>query len=271
MRPRVLLVGLAIVGSYLAVVSATITMREGHVRPLYDGLHTPIRYRFVNPPAFFASGNVEPTAMSTTIALGAGGSEPAGLAAPDGQFVINLARGAIAPAVGATKVSVRITPFDPDSLGPLQRSKLPPMHGLVRPSGNAYHLAMTYEPDGRAITRFAKPGTLLMEIPEIAQSAYRSIDGEEWSRIATHVLSPGQRSMSTALDGPGYYVAGTNQPSLAAQQQESSRDAWMVGIGVALIAVLMFLFVRLAKTEPKPKSKSSSGDEKPVKKRVRVR
>ena len=147
------------------------------------------------------------------------------------------------------------------------------MHGLVRPSGNEYDLAMTYEPGRRAITELAEPGNVCSwRFPEIAAIRV-SVDRRRGlvSRIATRVLSPGQRRLTTTLDGPGYYVAGTDQPSLAAEKQKSSRDAWIVGIGVTLMAVLMFLFVRLAKTEPKPKSKSSSGDEKPVKKRVRVR
>ena len=171
-----------------------------------------------------------------------------GVASPDGQFVISLARGAIPPASGATNVSVRITPLDAASLAPLQRVPLPPMHGLVRPSGNAYRLELTYEPGGRSVSRLAKPGSLLLEIPEYAEAAYQSPNGNHWSRLATRVIRPADRSMTTTLDAPGYFVVGTDQPSLPARKRHSSRDAWIAGIGVALLAALMADYARNAQT-----------------------
>lgn len=243
------LAGLVIVVVYLATVSATIASRNDHVRPLYDGFAGPSPYEYVDPPAWFAPQNVKPTAMSKRIALGADGSAAAGIATPDGQFVINLGRGAIAPFKDATAISVRITPVDPHELAPV------PGDGL-RAAGNAYHLEITYEPGGRAITRFAKPGTMFMELPELAQHEFLSNDGHRWSSIPAQLLLPHQRSMTATLRVPGYYLAGTNLPAILGPSKHASRAALVIGLGVVLVALLMFLGIYLAKVEPKSKSKS---------------
>ena len=266
MRRRVVLVGAVIVVAYLATLSATVARRDGNVRPLYDGLAAPAAYRFVNPPAFFAPTNVKPTAASATIALHADGSAQAGIATPDGQFVISLGRGAVAPAAGATEISVRITPIDPGSLGPLPALSSLPATRPLRPSGNAYHLEMTYEPSGHSVTRLVKPGTLLMEIPEIAENAFASTDGKRWTRLATRVLLPKQLTMTATLSTSGYYVAGTDQASLAARTKRSSRAALVLGLCVVLLAALIFLAVYLAKSPSSPPTKTQKPrDTKPQK------
>src|SRR5262249_55516054 len=84
---RALGVGCAIVAAYLVVLGVTVRLRPDHARPLYDSFVAPESYQFVDPPAFFAAGNVEPKAVSRRISLGASGSVPAGIATPDGQFV----------------------------------------------------------------------------------------------------------------------------------------------------------------------------------------
>jgi hypothetical protein len=240
------LVGLVIFVVYLATVSATIAFRHDHVRPLYDGLTPDAPYRYVEPPVIVASENVKPTAMSTTIALGAGGSAAAGVATPDGQFVISLARGAVTPAAGATAISVRITPLDPHKLAPV------PGKGL-KALGNTYRLEITYEPSGQAVTRLAKPGTLLLQLPDIAQHEFLSPDGKQWSSIPARLV--GTRSMTTSLRVPAYYVAATAGPTLAFRARQSSHAAIVVGLVVVLVALLLFLGVYLAKAGAKPKQK----------------
>ena len=173
---------------------------------LADGVATPASYRFVDPPPFFATGNVSPHDLSTTIALGADGSAAAGIATPDGQFVIDLGRGAIAPANGATSIAVRITPIAPRHLRPLPQG---------RSNGNAYRVDMTYQPTGVSVTRFAKPGTLLIEIPEIGSALFVSADATRWSQLLSQPLPPRRLSVSANFPAPGYYLAATTLPELA--------------------------------------------------------
>jgi hypothetical protein len=236
MRPvkprRRALIGMTVVAIYVVTVSVTVALRHDHVRPLYDAFVPPSSYRFVDPPAFFASGNVKPTATSATIALGASGSAPAGLATPDGQFVVNLGRGAIAPTRGATAISMRITPIAPKDLAPVP----PPL----RANGNAYRVEMTYEPRGGPITRLARPGTLLVEIPEIGRSLFASATADAWSPVASRVIGPSQLTMTAALGAPGYYVAATNLPELTAPPGHSSHVAIVIGVATAVGAALLF-------------------------------
>ena len=230
---RGLVVGLAVVVVYLAAVSVTIALRDGHVRPLYDAFVPPSSYRFVDPPAFFASGNVRPSATSATIALSPDGSEPTGLATPDGQFVINLPRGAIAPKEGATAVAIQITPIAP--------RHLPPALAPLRPNGNAYHVEITYRPHGGRVTHFAKPGTLLLEIPEVGRQLFKSAGADAWILVPSRVIGPSQLTMTAAFGAPGDYLAATSLPELTAPPGHSSHVAIVLGVATTILAALMFL------------------------------
>jgi len=233
-RQRGLLIGFAIFAAYLVAVSATVAFRDGHVRPLYDAFVPPSSYRFVDPPAFFASGNVKPTAISTTVALRSGGSDPFGIATPDGQFVINLGRGAIAPTHGATAVAVQITPVAPNHL--------PPVPLPLRPNGNAYRVEITYRPHGGTVTHFAKPGTLLLEIPEVGQQLFVSADSSDgWISVPSKVIGPSQLTTTATFAAPGFYLAATNLPELAAPPGHASHVAIALGIATAILATLLFL------------------------------
>ena len=231
-RRSSLLVGASVVALYLVALMITGAIRHDDTRPLYDGFTPPPSYRFVDPPPFFAADNVEPEPMSTTIALGAVGSEPAGIATPDGQFVVSLGRGAIAPEPGATSVAVHVTPVAPNTL-------IPVPNGL-RSNGNAYRVDMTYEPTGTTVTRFAKPGTLLLEIPELGSRIFVSPDANRWSELRARSVSPSLLSLSAEFAAPGYYVAATNLPELAGQPGRSRHTALVLGIVVAVVAVVLF-------------------------------
>lgn len=236
-RRSALLIGVGAVVLYLVAVSVTPAIRHDDARPLYDGFVPPPTYRFVDPPAFFAADNVEPEPLSTTIALRAGGSELAGIATPDGQFVVSLARGAIAAAPGATSVAVHITPLAPSTLSPLPNS--------LRANGNAYRVDMTYEPTGTTVTRFAKPGTLLLETPELGSTLFVSPDAAEWRELPAQPISPRQLDLRATFAVPGYYVAATNLPELAPQPGRSQNTGVVLGIVVAVGAFVLFLVVYL--------------------------
>ena len=109
MNRRVVVPGLAVLALYLVVLAVTVAVRDAHVRPLYDGFAPPPAYSWVDPPAFFASGNVEPASVSAVVGLDAAGSVASGVATPDGQFVINIGGGAIAAHGSDANVRVEIT------------------------------------------------------------------------------------------------------------------------------------------------------------------
>ena len=230
-RRRAVVLGASAVGVYLLALAGTVALRADHVRPLYDGFAPQPTYRWVEPPPFFASGNVKPTALTTTIALGANGSAPTGVATPDGQFVLNLGRGAIAPKAGATKVKVKITPVAPSGLRPVPTG---------RSNGNAYRVEMTYGNGGR-VGRLAHPGSLVMEIPELGSALYVSRAGTAWSEVEARPVPPRQLSLASTFAQPGVYLGGTNLPQLVAPAGESSNHAIVIGIAVAVVTALLLV------------------------------
>jgi len=235
MRGRAVVLGAAIVAAYLVVVTLTAAVRPHDARPLYDGFVVPTSYRFVDPPPFFASGNVKPQTLSTTIALGPRGTVPAGFATPDGQFVVSLGAGAISRVNGATSVAVHVTPLAP--------SHLAAVPGGLRANGNAYRVEMTYEPIGASVTRLAKPGTLLMEIPELGNALFVSVGPTAWSSLAARPIPPRELSLSATFASSGDYLAATNLPELAAPPGRSGHGALLLGVGTAVVAVVMFAAV----------------------------
>jgi hypothetical protein len=248
-RRRAVLLGAAAVGVYLLALAGTVALRADHVRPLYDGFAPQPTYRWVEPPPFFASGNVKPTALTTTIKIGSDGSEPTGIATPDGQFVLNLGRDAIAPKGGATKIKVKITPVAP--------SGLQPVPSPLRSNGNAYEVEMTYDNGGR-VGRLAKPGSLVMEIPELGTTLYSSGSGTgtvaKWSEVAARPVPPRQLSLAATFEQPGVYLGATNLPQLVAPAGESSNHAVVIGIAVAVVTALLlviaFVLVRRRRRRP---------------------
>jgi hypothetical protein len=225
------LVALAVVSTYLVAAVATVLLRGDHVRPLYDGFVPPSQYHFVDPPGFFAAGNVQPQPMSATIELGPGGSKAAGIATPDGQFVIDLAAGAIGASNGDTSVAVHITPLAP--------SHLPAVPNGLRPNGNAYRVDMTYAPSGEPVRAIAVPGTLLVEVPELGNHLFVSPGGEAWTPVASLVLPPRQLTLTASFAAPGTYLAATSLPELTTPSS-SSHSAIVVGIVVAVLALVLF-------------------------------
>jgi hypothetical protein len=230
---RVVASGIAIVVAYLGTLAITVVVRDAHVRPLYDGFAPPNSYSWVDPPAFFAAGNAKPAATSAVVTIGPAGSNAAGVGTPDGQFVIDIARGAIARHASDRQIKVEITPVDPKHLAPVPLG--------LRANGNAYRVAMTYEPSNAAVTAIAKPGTMLVELPEVGTRLFRSSSGRSWSTLPARAVSSTQLSLSAEFTGPAYYVGATSLPELAGPTGQSSHRALVLGIGVAILAVLLLL------------------------------
>jgi hypothetical protein len=227
-----MLFGAVIVAVYLAAATVTGVVRHGDVRPLYDGFLPPSSYRFVDPPQFFASGNVKPESMSTSISLGPDGSQPAGFSTPDGQFVVSLPRAAIPAAAAETTVTVRVTPLAPRNADALPRG--------LRPNGNAYRVDMSYTRSGTTVTRFAKPGTLLIGLPEIGNHLFFSAGAATWSQLPSRAIPPRELSLTASFAAPGYYMAATSLPELTAQPGHSRRTAVVLGVVTAVVAIGLF-------------------------------
>lgn len=238
MRRRGLGLALVVLVVYVGALALTVALRDDHVRPLYDGFAPPPSYRWVDPPAFFESGNVEPTSHSATIRFSHGDSAPTGVATPDGQFILNFGRGAIAPRARTNAAMVKLSPIAPSDLARLPAG--------LRGNGNAYRLQMTYD-DGADVARLAHPGSLVLEIPELGDALYFSRDGQQWSKLESRAVPPRQLSLTGAFARPGYYLAGTNLPELVAPASESDHSV-AIGIGTAALAAIIlvaaFLLVR---------------------------
>jgi hypothetical protein len=197
-----------------------------------DGVVPPTRYQYVEPPAFFAAGNTKPQPVTVRVPLSARGSDAAGVATPDGQFVIDLAAGAIAPHAGATSVAIHVTPLAPGS-----RSALP--NGL-RANGNAYRVEMNYEPVGGAVNAVAKPGTLLIEVPELGAGVFVSTAANVWTNAGARTVGPQERAYSAQFANNATYLAGTNLPELAAATSSSdSHTALIAGIAIGVVVLVV--------------------------------
>jgi hypothetical protein len=232
-------VGVILVAAYLGALALTVGSGADHVRPLYDGFAPPPSYRWVEPPSFFASGNVKPTALTTTVTLGRNGSEAAGIATPDGQFVLNLGSGAIAPSGDSKKVRVTITPVPPSTL---RRVPSP-----LRANGNAYRVAMAYD-TGTKVSRLRHPGSLVMDIPELGNDLFVTGPGTGWTKIPSNAVPPRQLSLAADFSTPGTYLAGTRLPELVAPSGASSDHSVAIGLGTAaltaVVLVAAFVLVR---------------------------
>jgi hypothetical protein len=216
---------------YVAVVAITVAIRTGHVRPLYDGFAPPSQYQWVDPPSFFAAGNTRPKGASATVALGPTGSVAAGFGSPDGQFVIDLPRDAIPPRAGEDHAVLTITP--------LSSSRFAPLPSGLRPNGNVYRLAMHYAKSGVPVDELAKPGTVLVEIPEVGTDMFRAQGEHAWYRVPSTALGSRQLSVSATFARTGDYVSGTALPELVASSTRS-RNWWLIGGGTALAAAVLF-------------------------------
>ncbi len=242
---RPVVVGVLLLCMYLAVLALTVGLRPGHVRPLYDGVTTPSAYRWVDPPAFFATGNDAPVPVRQSVPLGTDGSAPAGIATPDGQFVLSLGRGAVASRAGAERVDVTITPVAPGTLGPIPAG--------LRANGNAYRVVMRYAPGGGKVTRLDRPVSLVLEIPELGDHLFTSATGRHWTEVPATAVPPRELSLTAPWNAPRYTVGATNLPELVGPTRSSSHSvAIAVGVGVAavLLLVVAFLLVRRRRRSP---------------------
>lgn len=193
--------GGALVVLYVFVVATALPL--GHdIRPLFDQVGPPPTYRWVHAPPQFAATNVRPRPSETDVPLGPDGSEQSGAQSEDRQVVLNLAARAAPPHPPDRSLRVRIVPLDPSTLGPT-----PPR---TRPDGNAYHVVLTYQPSGQAVTTLAQPGNVLLSVPELSVGLLYSADGRSWQQVASQAVAA-QGVVGGRFAEAGYYLGITRR------------------------------------------------------------
>ncbi|MGI8777899.1 MAG: hypothetical protein ACR2LJ_11105 [Acidimicrobiales bacterium] len=196
--------------------------------PIVRGCRSVLAYRWVNPPPDFAAGNVKTDPATTDIELDATGSKPTGLSTSDGQVVLNLPTGAVAPHPGDTKIALTVTALDPATLGGLP--------GGLRANGNAYRIQAAYQPSGTAIDSFAQAGNLVLGVPEPFRVLLFSVDGRSWEQL------PPSKSELPAADSRIGYFLGTVESSVAPLTPRGSAGNGGVMVVVLVVVVLALAF-----------------------------
>ena len=195
------------------------------------------------PAREFRASNQKPEANEVEIPLTETGLSQAGAASQDGQLVLNFPDGAIPPSgpsapvsgpvgPGDTAVVARITPLDPAKL-----AAVPPG---MRPDGNAYRLTLTLKPSSRVVTALAKPGNVVLTVPDPTTTLLFSPDGKAWTRVPAD-LAGGAGALGASLTRAGYYLAA--EPATAAgggHPSDVRRVLIAAGITVALALTLFF-------------------------------
>ena len=231
MKPRQWRAGLGLVALYAAVVAVT-TLTTGHpVRPLFDGAAGQTPYKWVKPPWYVGSTNIEPKASSSDITFENGVSPLIGVTSDDAQIILNLPQGALPAHAGDTAVKASFTPVDPKKLAK-------PPQG-TRPNGNAYRVGMAYQPSGAPVTQTTTSGNVIMVVPDEADTMLYSLDGKSWDAVPTHQLGD-PNTVGSAFNKPGYYLVSTSLPEFP-NPNKGSGTKKTVGTVMIVVAVALLL------------------------------
>lgn len=228
---RGLSLGLALVSVYLGGTLLTARLTGRAARVLYDGFAPPVPYQWMSPPKELRPGNVVPEPKTDRVDLGPDGSPRRSVGSADGQLVLNLAAGAVAPAESQTAVAFTLTPLDPSALGALPR---------LAPDGNAYRVDATYEPSGRDVGAFASPVNVLIVVPQPADTLFASADGQAWQPLETAGIT--STSSAAPASGPGYFLAGAAEtlPARGGGPSDATRTLAAVAVTALLAVALWF-------------------------------
>jgi hypothetical protein len=228
---RGLSVGLALVSVYLGGTLLTARLTGRPARVLYDGFAPPVPYQWVNPPRELRSGNVVPAPKVERVELGPDGSPRRSVSSADGQLVLNLAAGAVAPAGDQTAATFTLTPLDPAGLAALPR---------LAADGNAYRVDVAYEPSGQIVDSFASPVNVLFVVPQPADTLFASADGQAWQPLETSAIS--STSSAAPAGRPGYFLAGAAEtlPAGGGQPSDVARTVAAVAVTALLAVALWF-------------------------------
>ena len=256
-RTSPLVVGAALVAVYVLAVTGTLSF--GHnVRPLFEGIGPPPAYRWVKPPAAFASGNLPPAPNDTDVAMTPTGSQQSGAQSDDNQLVLNLAPNAVPPHPPDTSVRIHIDPLDPGTLGPIPAE--------FRVNGNAYKVTMTYQPSGTPVTTITSPGNILLTVPLPPAGLLSSPDGQSWTNIGKQTVA-GQPIVGGPFTAVGFYLGATHSQAPSTSGSGGSIGVIIVAVLVAVIALALGLFPLLRRRARGTPPKKARPAKKAAKKR----
>jgi MYXO-CTERM domain-containing protein len=230
---RLGLAGAALALAYLVTVALTLGTQPGRVRPLYEGFAPPSNYHWVRPPRIYAASNQRPTVTHASVRIGPRGSLATGIATDDAQLSLGMAIGAVARHGSGTSVAVTITPLDAAALAPLP---LP-----YRANGNAYDIAMVYQPSGTPVTRLAGAGASMVLItPLVGDRMYTTASTEgPWAVVPSKQIPPTDLTLGASIRTTGYYLGGTTLPALHYAEGSSSSTIITTSVVVGLLAALV--------------------------------
>ncbi len=206
-RRRVPIVGLCVVGAFLAGAALSGSLSPLARRPLLDGLSAPPPYNYVNPPAG-APSRRQPASGTFDVGLTPAGSKADVFATGDVQFTLVAERG-MAPTNGDdVRVVLDAEPLDPAATGALPDG--------LEPQGNVYRLSGSYEPSGRALRRFSSPSQVILAYPAQPGAHQRhtllfSTDGKRWEPLKTMDV-PNLQQVGADIRAPGHVVVAAPPP-----------------------------------------------------------
>ena len=219
---------------YGLVVVGTAVTTDHPVRPLFDGVGGSTPYKWVKPPWYVGTTNIEPKASSTDIRFENGVSPLIGVNSDDAQIILNLPQGALPARECDTGVRASFTPLDPKKL-----ARLP---GGMRPNGNAYRVQMAYQPSGTPFGQTTTSGNVIMVVPDEAEKMLFSGDGKSWSELPTQRLGD-PTTVGSAFNTPGYYVVGTLLPEFPDPNKGSGTKKTVGTLMIVVAAALLLGYV----------------------------
>jgi hypothetical protein len=240
-------IGAVVLLAYVVAAVGTMRLTDHHVRPLFEGIGPAPPYQWVDPPSQFAAGNVPPHAVARDIPLTAAGSGLTSVSSGDAQVVVNIPDGAVPPKPPDTAVAVAFEPMAPKSFGP-------PPAGL-RLDGNVYRILLAYKPSGQRLETVAKPGNIVMGLPEPGETILFSVDGKRWERLTTQPVG-GPTTLGTRFERAGYYVGGATPLTTAGKSSSAGTVILVIGI-VAALSLGLGLGPVLVRRLRAPKSRSA--------------
>jgi hypothetical protein len=233
--------GLVVALLYVVVAVATGSFSGQQVLPVFDGFAGPQAYRWVVPPPGLEKDNKQPAKKAVDLPLGPNGSAPTDVATDDGQAIVGLDTGSVPTAPPATLARLAMSPVDSATLGPLP-------DGLLA-EGNAYRVAIDYQPSGPAVATLAKPGTIGLTAAAPVDALLFSPDGREWQTVEARPYgAPWEYGQTAPLAATGYYLpAGRTPPHARARGGVPVAVlAPIVGAVVLVMAVAFTVTIRRA-------------------------
>ena len=139
------------------------------------------------------------------------------------------------------------------------------MPSPYRANGNAYLVAMAYQPSGVAVTRLAGAGaSMVLIIPEVGKVLFTTASSHgPWTAVAAHSIPPTDLTLGATMRARATTWPGTTLPPLAFASR-SSTPVVAISVGAGLLAALVIgggvLLIRAAAARRGSAARSASRD-----------